>query len=228
MEQHQHKLNKVVFSSLIHACSISGQQSRTEHWLTSMLKSGIEPTLLCYNMVIQVCALNGNCDAAVHWFGKLLSSNLTPDKCTYMSLIEVSARTGDASTVDLLFRDMISNGLHPDELTSLALARGSAHVANEEGRTDVRANCMSKSDCVQQWHGKLISDGIHPPQAFYKEWALCEENQNFNEATIQPTFKMLQQTRTPPHAKEFVNDLCKSDDLTKIISTLECIISQGS
>jgi len=200
------------------------------------VKAGIVPTFLCYNMVIQVCALNGNHDAAFDWFRKLLSSNLTPDKCTYTSLVEASAWTGDAGTVDLVLRDMLSHGFHPDELTSLSLARGSAHAANTKGRTDVWANCMimrafasiGKAECVQQWHEKLISDGIHLPQAFYEELAhLCGENQNVNEAAIQPTLTILQQT-SPSGAEESANTLYRSDDLTMIICTLESLISKRS
>jgi len=236
MQQHQHKLNKVTFSSLIHACSMSGHQSRAEYWLTSMVKAGIEPTLLCYNMVIQVCAVNGNYDAAIDWFGKLLSLNLSPDRCTYASLIEVSARTGDAGAVDLLLREMISKDFHPNELTRLALARGSALAGDTKGRTDVWANYMimrayastGKAEGVQQWHEKLISDGINLPKSFYKELAyLCVENQNVNKTEIQPTLLMPQQI-PPAGMQESANSLCKPDDLTMVISTLESIISKRS
>jgi len=223
----------VTFSSLIHACSISGQQSRAEFWFRSMVRAGIEPNLLCYNMVIHACALNGNCGAAIDWFGQLLRSNLIPDKRTYTSLIEVSARTGDADSVDLILRDMISDGFHPDELTTLALARGRAHAANPEDRTDVWANCMimralasmGKTECVQQWHEKLIIGGMDLPQAFYEELAhLCGENPTLNDATIQPTLTMLQQKATSDDAVSAIN-LYEPDDLSMIISTLQGIIS---
>ena len=70
-------------NTFLHACAKSGDMSRAEAWLRRIVEQGVEPNVICYNVVIHACVRGGHRDRAVQWTDRLAARGLVPTVNTF-------------------------------------------------------------------------------------------------------------------------------------------------
>ena len=65
--------------------------ARAEHWMSTMLKVGVDADTISYNTVIKACAEAGDVARAEHWMSVMLKAGVEANTISYSTVIKACA-----------------------------------------------------------------------------------------------------------------------------------------
>ncbi len=110
-----------------------GNSEASYKLLEQLIKNGITPTLVIYNVVINSYAREGDSEGTHRVFQEMKEKGLNPDEFTYNTLLNVYAQRGDTEGAHRVFQEMKNAGFSSDEIAYATLTNAYARGRDPEG-----------------------------------------------------------------------------------------------